>query len=72
MPTFSITGKRQQTITALFVCETDDPAQAIMLFRQKHPGITGVTAKRSKDVTVIVAPQPVAPVVASKKKTGKK
>lgn len=73
MPTFSITGKRQQTITQTYVTETDDPAPAIALFKAKYPGLTGVRPTRKKDVTVI-APTPVAAVTVAptKKKAAKK
>ena len=72
MPTFSVSGKRQQTITQTYVVETDDPAPAIALFKSKYAGLTGVRATRKKDVTVI-APEPVAAVIVSaKKKAAKK
>lgn len=67
MPTFSVSGKRQQSITATFVCTDDDPAPAIAMFRARYPGTTGIKATRRKDVTVITAAPAVEEIKAVKK-----
>lgn len=74
MPTFSVSGKRQQSITATFVCTDDDPAPAIAMFRARYPGTTGIKATRKKDVTVITVEKPAIDntIKVVKKKAGKK
>lgn len=55
MPTFSVSGKRQQTISSVVIAT--DEAQAKQLFLMRNLGVTGIKIVRKKDV-IMAEPTP--------------